>query len=161
MNTEFQTDTSLRLQEPQIDAGSALMLIVDADRDIRHINPTLSQLLGYYANDLIGQPFPLMRHPDMPAALMREMWAVAEDGQVWMDPIALRCRDGGRLWALATCAPVKHPRLGNSIVMMMMRPSGAQLDAAMERYRWAHNRVSSWLDKLSLEPLGLDHVIAW
>jgi len=147
--------------EPQIAPDTALMLLVDADRDIRHINPALAALVGYAAPELIGQPFPMLRHLDMPACAMREMWAMVEAGQVWMAPIALRCRDGSRLWALASCAPVYHPLLGGSVAMMLMRPSEGELAAAIERYQWAHNRISTWLDKLALEPLGLDHVIRW
>lgn len=146
---------------PHIEPGTALILVVDADRRVRHINPGLARLMGYGDLQLIGHPLPLLRHPDMPASAMREMWAHVDDGAPWIAPVALRRRDGSRLWALATCAPVRHPRLGLSVMVVLMRPSDEQLQAALARYERQHNRVSVWLDKLMLEPLALDQVTRW
>ncbi|HSW07726.1 PAS domain-containing protein [Aquabacterium sp.] len=146
---------------PHIQSGTALILIVDADRRIRHINLALSQLMGYAGAQLIGHPFPLLRHPDMPASAMREMWAQVDAGAPWIATLALRRRDGNRLWALATCAPVRHPRLGACVMIVLMRPSDAQLHAALTSYEHQHNRISIWLDKLMLEPLALDDVTRW
>ena len=146
---------------PHIQSGTALILIVDADRRIRHINPALAKLVGYGDEELLGHPFRLLRHSDMPASALREMWSQIELGKPWISPLPLRRRDGSRLWALATCAPVRHPRLGPSMMMVLMRPSDEQLLAALARSQHLHNRSSTWLDQLAQEPLGLDRVLRW
>ncbi|MBI5257874.1 MAG: PAS domain-containing protein [Burkholderiales bacterium] len=146
---------------PEIAPGSALVMVLDAQRSIRCMNPALATLAGYDERALIGQPFPLLRHPDTPAEVLREMWRQVEGGSTWVAPLALRCRGGASLWALATCTPMCHVRLGEIAVLVLMRPSTVQLEAAQERYAMMRSRITIWLDKLMLEPLELKRVQRW
>lgn len=146
---------------PEIDAGTALVMVLDAQRQIRCVNPALAQLAGYDERELLGQPFPLLRHSETPADVLREMWRRVAAGGTWIAPVALRCRGGAALWVLATCMPMHHARMGEITVLVLVRPSDWQVLAAMERYAVMRTRITNWLDRLMFEPLVLKQVLRW
>jgi two-component system, cell cycle sensor histidine kinase and response regulator CckA len=88
------------------------------DQKVRYINPYVTQLFGYSPEEIIGQPFWILTHPDDRArvkayaqARMRgdespsryEVRAVGRDGTIrWVDVTAGRVRLRGETLSLAT-----------------------------------------------------------
>lgn len=52
---------------------------------ITYANDTFAEISGYSADELIGKPHNIVRHPDMPKSVFKELWEdlqTKEDGAV-------------------------------------------------------------------------------
>lgn len=65
---------------------------------ITYASPDLCRLSGYTADELVGQPFSILRHEDMPDAPFAYMWQSLERGMPFMGMIKNRKRDGTAFW---------------------------------------------------------------
>ncbi len=62
---------------------------------------------GYSKDELIGQSHNIVRHPDMPRSLYREMWERILAGDAWDGEIKNRKKDGSYYWVKAHIVPLK------------------------------------------------------
>lgn len=71
------------MQRKTLSSGRNVELPVDANilsttntqSFINYVNPDFVAISGYSADELIGQPHNIVRHPDMPATAFEHMWA--------------------------------------------------------------------------------------
>lgn len=78
----------------------------DTDGVITYVNDAFVQISGYQEADLIGQPQHVLRHPDMPSVLFKEMWATIKQGKTWTGNVKNLCCDGSHYWVNAVIAPI-------------------------------------------------------
>lgn len=84
---------------------------------IEQVNATFVRLSHYGADELVGAPHNLIRHPAMPGGAFALLWEQIESGapaSVYVDNLA---QDGGRYRVLATVVPV-----GDGYLSVRMRP---------------------------------------
>jgi PAS domain S-box-containing protein len=79
---------------------------VDTKGNILHVSQALCNLTGYSKEELIGHKHTLLRHPDVPKSVYRQMLATLKDGKVWKGEIMNRRKDGQTFWSEATISPV-------------------------------------------------------
>ena len=48
---------------------------------ITYVNKAFCKLSGYDKEELIGKPHNIVRHPDMPKSVFRQMWNTIEKGE--------------------------------------------------------------------------------
>jgi aerotaxis receptor len=46
----------------------------DLKGNITYVNDTFAQISGYSPSELIGKPHSIVRHPDMPKAIFKDLW---------------------------------------------------------------------------------------
>ena len=46
----------------------------DLKGNITYVNETFAFISGYTADELIGKPHNIVRHPDMPKSIFKELW---------------------------------------------------------------------------------------
>lgn len=85
-----------------------LISATDKHGRITHCNDAFVRTSGYEREDLIGQPHNLIRHPDMPAPVFKEMWETLQAGNIWMGLVKNRRADGDHYWVSAFVTPVKN-----------------------------------------------------
>ena len=51
---------------------------------IKHCNKEFIEASGFSREELIGKNHNLIRHPDMPAPVFKEMWRTLESGRCWL-----------------------------------------------------------------------------
>ncbi|ROQ29780.1 methyl-accepting chemotaxis protein [Gallaecimonas pentaromativorans] len=83
-----------------------LISATDLKGTITHCNNAFVEVSGYSRDELIGQPHNLVRHPDMPAAAFKVMWAHIKAGKPWMGLVKNRCKNGDHYWVNAYVTPV-------------------------------------------------------
>lgn len=50
----------------------------------------------------MGQSHNMLRHPDMPAEVFRDLWVTLKAGRPWSGVIKNRCKNGDHYWVRAT-----------------------------------------------------------
>jgi PAS domain S-box-containing protein len=67
------------------DAVDRSVIVSKADKHgiITFVNEKFSQISGYRYEDLIGKPHNIIRHPDMPTHIFKELWESILNAQTW------------------------------------------------------------------------------
>lgn len=83
-------------------------LISGTDRQgrITYCNDQFVEVSGFERDELIGSPHNLVRHPDMPSAVFKDMWSYISKGKVWMGLVKNRRKNGDYYWVSAFVTPV-------------------------------------------------------
>ena len=66
------------------------------------MNQAFIDISGYSESELIRQPHAILRHPDMPKAIFKEIWDTASAGKKWDGYVKNLRKDGGFYWVHAT-----------------------------------------------------------
>ncbi|MBD0259549.1 MAG: PAS domain-containing protein, partial [Cytophagales bacterium] len=86
--------------------NAAIVSEVDTKGYILAVNDEFCRLAKYTREELIGQKQSIVRHPDMPAELFKDLWSTITKGQVWKGEVKNRAKDGSYYWVAATITPV-------------------------------------------------------
>ena len=82
-----------------------LICIASTDGYFKRVNPSFTRVLGWSAEDLLGQPFYTFIHPEDLPATEREVALLAKGQPTVRLENRYRCRDGTYRWLSWTCQP--------------------------------------------------------
>jgi PAS domain S-box-containing protein len=83
---------------------------IDTKGNILYVSQALCNLTGYTKEELLGHKHTLLRHPDVPKAIYRQMLATLKAGKVWKGEMMNRRKDGQAFWSEATISPVYNAK---------------------------------------------------
>ena len=75
-------------------ANRAIISKTDLKGIITYVNKAFCKLSGYNKEELIGKPHNIIRHPDMPKSVFRQMWNTIEKGEKFRGFIKNLRKDG-------------------------------------------------------------------
>jgi aerotaxis receptor len=78
----------------------------DLKGNITYVNETFAMISGYEADELIGKPHNIVRHPDMPKSVFKDLWESLNRGENWHGFVKNRRKDGGYYWINAEISGV-------------------------------------------------------
>jgi methyl-accepting chemotaxis protein len=73
--------------------------------NITLVNEKLCSVSKYTAEELIGKPHNIFRHPDMPPALFKIFWTTIKRGETFHGIIKNKAKDGSHYWVDAHIVP--------------------------------------------------------
>jgi aerotaxis receptor len=73
---------------------------------ITYANETFAQISGYDVSQLIGKPHNIVRHPDMPKRVFKDMWDNLKSGKKWEGIVKNIRADKGFYWVHASISGV-------------------------------------------------------
>lgn len=73
---------------------------------IKYVNDDFCEYAGMTREELIGQPHNVIRHPDMPPEVFRDLWETIQSGHPWQGVVKNRRKNGDHYWVKATVAPL-------------------------------------------------------
>ncbi len=126
-------------------ASDRLISGTDAKGNITYCNDAFVKVSGYTKEELIGQPHNMIRHPDMPPAVFREMWQTISSGHVWMGLVKNRRKDGDHYWVSAFVTPVLEANkvVGyESVRVLPLSEEKSRAEAAYARLREGKSSLS-------------------
>lgn len=95
-------------------SDQTLISVTDLKGRITYCNQNFVAVSGYTAEELLGQPHNLLRHPDMPEEAFRDLWHTIQDkGKPWSALVKNRRKNGDHYWVRANATPVRD---GNRIL---------------------------------------------
>ena len=110
-------------QEVHVMDDQAIVSKTDLSGKITYVNPYFCQISGYTADELLGEPQNILRHPDMPAEAFADLWASIQAGTPWTGLVKNRCKNGGFYWVRANVTPVREQ--GRIVGYMSVRTRAA------------------------------------
>ncbi len=57
-------------------------------------NEAFAAISGFTRDEMIGQSHNIVRHPDMPEAAFKDLWATVKSGLPWRGMVKNRCKNG-------------------------------------------------------------------
>ena len=90
---------------------------------------------GYQAEELLGKPHNMIRHPDMPKAAFENLWQTIQGGKNWMGIVKNRCKNGDHYWVNAFVSPIKHNGKVNEYQSVRTKPEPGLIKRAEECYQ--------------------------
>ncbi|MGM0623076.1 MAG: EAL domain-containing protein [Campylobacterota bacterium] len=73
---------------------------------IEHANEEFLRISEYSFDEVRGKSHNIIRHPDMPASVFKDLWDTIKAGKVWTGEIKNLKKGGGYYWADSVVSPV-------------------------------------------------------
>lgn len=137
--------------EQKFSSDVRLISTTDLRGNILYANPAFCQIAGYTAEELIGRPHSMVRHPDMPPAAFGDLWNHLKNDQPWMGMVKNLCKNKDYYWVQAYVMPL-FDHTGNKIgyQSVRLRPTDEQIAHAEKIYTKIRNKPSIKIRKTSL-----------
>ncbi|MBD3791291.1 MAG: PAS domain-containing protein [Campylobacterales bacterium] len=95
-------------QEKRVEYDGKMMILeIDKDGIITYTNRTLRDMLDYDKEEIIGLPYTVSLHPDMPEGLYNQALEIANAGEIWSGYEKSMTRNGHYFWT-AVCIQPKY-----------------------------------------------------
>lgn len=78
----------------------------DLRGNITYVNADFVNISGFSAQELIGAPQNIVRHPGMTQEAFEDFWRIIKSGKVWTGLVKNRCKNGDHYWVEANAAPL-------------------------------------------------------
>lgn len=75
------------------------------DGKIISVSEAFCQLSGYSKDELLGKNHNILKHPDMPNSIYKELWETISSGNVWKGEIKNLKKDGNSYWVKIVIEP--------------------------------------------------------
>jgi len=100
-------DTSFDMfLETEVPDHELIISRTDLKGNITYANETFAMISGYDPDELIGKPHNIVRHPDMPRSVFKELWETLGRGENWQGFVKNRREDSGYYWVYAQISGV-------------------------------------------------------
>lgn len=109
MSHQLQENTRMRLDlEHREHVLSKTTILSESDLfgTITFVNSKFCEVSQYSQKELVGNPHNLLRHPDMPPQVFKEMWTTIKAGKTFRGIVKNRKKDGTHYWVDATIVPI-------------------------------------------------------
>lgn len=87
--------------------GDVIISQTDLNSIITYTNRAFCSISGYSNEELAGQKYNIVRHPDMPKAVFAKMWESISDGRAWNGLIKNLRKDGKFYWVDTEILPIR------------------------------------------------------
>jgi len=130
----MRTNLPVSQNEYEFPESQTLLSTTDTDSRISYANAAFVRTSGFEAEELLGQPHNLVRHPDMPAEAFADMWRSLREGQSWRALVKNRRKNGDHYWVCANAAPMRRNGRITGYLSVRTKPSRAAVAAADRLY---------------------------
>jgi len=94
------------LIETEVPADELIISRTDLSGVITYTNDAFEEISGYESDELIGQPHNIVRHPDMPSSVFKELWETIQNKKQWSGMVKNLRKDRGFYWVKAIVSGV-------------------------------------------------------
>lgn len=102
----MEFNSSEFLIETEVPSDELIISRTNLKGQITYANELFAQISGYSVEELIGKSHNIVRHPDMPKIVFKEMWQEIKELKKWTGCIKNLRKDGGFYWVYAEISGV-------------------------------------------------------
>lgn len=95
-------------KEVEVPEGISLVSKTDLKGLVTYANDAFVEISGFSLEEIQGKSHNLVRHPDMPSAIFKDMWSTLQSGKPWQGTIKNRCKNGDFYWVEACVVPIRR-----------------------------------------------------
>ncbi len=117
---------------------------------ITYANENFCQISGYTKEELIGHSHNIVRNPNLPTNIFKELWSVILSGKIWHGNVENRHKDGSNYYAKSIIIPIKD-RNGNILEFVAIRQNITDIVNAMQKAKEAEQAKMLFLSNMSHE----------
>lgn len=77
----------------------------DLKGTITYVSDAFCKISGYTEKELIGQNHSLVKHPDTPNEIFKDLWNIISNDKIWKGELKNRKKDGSFYWVKSTITP--------------------------------------------------------
>ncbi|TGK87519.1 PAS domain-containing protein [Leptospira noumeaensis] len=99
-------NVKVNLIENVLTDSDVIISRTDAKGLITYVSPDFARISEYSAEEMIGKPHNIVRHPDMPKIVFEELWDYIKAGLPWTGAVKNRAKSGNFYWVDATITPI-------------------------------------------------------
>jgi len=92
--------------ETEVPSGDVITSRTDLKGNITYANELFCQISGYSIDELLGKPHNIVRHPDMPRSVYKDLWDTIKSGNQWSGVVKNLRKDKGYYWVKAVVSGV-------------------------------------------------------
>ncbi len=93
---------------------SNIFIKIDKNRNITYANKLFYDTYEYTKEELVGQAYSILNHPDIPERFYRKVWFKLKSGNIWKGKILTKSKTGKDNYSNVTIVPLRN--LKNEIV---------------------------------------------
>ncbi|WP_244788517.1 methyl-accepting chemotaxis protein [Cupriavidus pauculus] len=130
-------------REHMLSPNDYLISRTDLKGRITFANRAFIEISGFSAQELLGAPHNLVRHPDMPPEAFADLWTSIQAGKSWVGIVKNRRKDGDHYWVQATVTPTRVDGRIVGFTSVRSMATREQIEAAQAAYqRFQENRAA-------------------
>jgi len=116
--------------------GGVMITETDLRGRMTYVNRKFVNMSAYEKSELMGKPHSIMRHPDMPKCLFKNMWKTLKRGETWKGYVKNLRKDGKFYWVMVYVS-CKYDDEGILIGYIAARkvPEKGSIDTIAQKYR--------------------------
>ncbi|MBV2184007.1 MAG: Cache 3/Cache 2 fusion domain-containing protein, partial [Rhizobium sp.] len=122
-------------KEILLDDHAMIVSKTDLKGRITYVNKDFLDISGFTAQELIGEPHNIVRHPDMPPQAFEDLWNALKAGRPWVGHVKNRCKNGDHYWVEAHAAPIWENGQVTGYMSVRRKPSRDAVAACEKAYR--------------------------
>jgi diguanylate cyclase (GGDEF)-like protein/PAS domain S-box-containing protein len=85
---------------------NVLISTTDLNGVITNVSEAFCKLSGYSKDELIGKSHKILKHPDIDAAIFKNLWDTITADKTWQGELKNRKKDGTLFWSSITISPI-------------------------------------------------------
>jgi len=128
-------------EHPLIDTD-AIISTTDLKGFITSTNDDFLRITGYGPDELTGQNHNVVRHPDMPGEVFKDLWGRIKAKQSWMGMVKNRCKNGDHYYVDAYVTPVHENGRIVGYQSARFKPDRDVIDRAEQLYKQIKDKKS-------------------
>lgn len=94
------------LIETAVPEDELIITRTDLKGVLTYANETFAEISGYDMDEIIGQPHSIVRHPDMPSVVFKDLWETIQNKKQWSGVVKNLRKDKGFYWVKAIVSGV-------------------------------------------------------
>ena len=102
----MQYNESEFLLETLVPEHELIISRTDLNGKITYANETFCEISGYEESELRGKSHSIVRHPDMPSSVFKELWDSIKNEKQWVGVVKNLRKDRGFYWVKAIVSGV-------------------------------------------------------
>ncbi|WP_425482760.1 methyl-accepting chemotaxis protein [Caldichromatium japonicum] len=101
---------------------------------ITAFNRDFVEISGFSEKELLGAPHNIIRHPDMPSVVFKDLWNTIQAGKPWTGIVKNRCKNGDFYWVEANVSPLREKGQAIGYISVRRKPTPEQIAEAEALY---------------------------
>ena len=121
--------------EKNFSASQNILSTTNLKGSITYINKDFLDISGFDEEELVGKNHNVVRHPEMPSAAFKDLWADIKNGKSWMGIVKNRCKNGDHYWVDAYVTPIRENGQTVEYQSVRSKPEQKHVERAEKLYK--------------------------